>query len=256
MTLPGHDPRLGPLLQPGAGARRAGDGRLGHLQPGHRPVRDAHRGPAVGGRQRRSGRPRPTVRPDPGPDDGPSVGPARPRGDHPQGARARPARPLAVGRGHGRRARGDAAPASRRGGGAAWRPARRPRTAARGPVRRGRGAVGATVVSATARPNPGGIPYAPDAYADAGYRAAPGAPPPVRRRRRPTGAAARGRRDQPAGLDRRRRSRCSSSRRSPSSSSSWLPAAARHASTRSRVPNFVGHRRRRRREPAGRRRSA
>ena len=37
------DPRLGPLLQPGAGARRAGDGRLGHLQPRHRPVRDAHR---------------------------------------------------------------------------------------------------------------------------------------------------------------------------------------------------------------------
>ena len=35
------DPRLGPLLQPGTGARRAGDGRLGHLQPRHRPVRDA-----------------------------------------------------------------------------------------------------------------------------------------------------------------------------------------------------------------------
>ena len=31
MTLPGHDPRLGPLLQPGAGARRAGDGRVRHL---------------------------------------------------------------------------------------------------------------------------------------------------------------------------------------------------------------------------------
>ena len=49
MTLPGHDPRVGPLLQPGAGPRRAGDGLLRHLQPGHRPVRDAHRRPAVGG---------------------------------------------------------------------------------------------------------------------------------------------------------------------------------------------------------------
>ena len=53
------DPRLGPLLQPGAGARRAGDGRLGHLQPRHRPVRDAHRRPAVGGRQRRVASPSP-----------------------------------------------------------------------------------------------------------------------------------------------------------------------------------------------------
>ena len=59
VTLPGHDARIGPLLQPGAGARRARDGRLGHLQPGHRPVRDAHRRPAVGGRQRRVGRPWP-----------------------------------------------------------------------------------------------------------------------------------------------------------------------------------------------------
>ena len=57
---------------------------------GHRPVRDAHRGPAVGGRQRRGGRAGPAVRPDPGPDDRPRVGPARPRRDHPQGARARP----------------------------------------------------------------------------------------------------------------------------------------------------------------------
>ena len=35
---------------------------LGHLQPGHRPVRDAHRGPAVGRRQRGIGRPRPAER--------------------------------------------------------------------------------------------------------------------------------------------------------------------------------------------------
>ena len=43
---------LGPLLQPRAGAGRAGDPRLGRLQPGHRPLRDAHRSPPVGGRQR------------------------------------------------------------------------------------------------------------------------------------------------------------------------------------------------------------
>ena len=86
---PGHDARIGPLLQPGAGPRRARDGRVGHLLAGHRPVRDAHRRPAVGGRQRRGGRARPAVRPGPGPDGGPRVRPARPRGDHAQGARPR-----------------------------------------------------------------------------------------------------------------------------------------------------------------------
>ena len=52
MTLPGHDARVGPLLQPGAGPRRAGDQRVRHLLAGHRAVRDADRQPAVGGRQR------------------------------------------------------------------------------------------------------------------------------------------------------------------------------------------------------------
>ena len=46
MTLPGHDPRQRPLLQPGAGPRRAGHRRVGHLRAGHRPVRDAR--PAAG----------------------------------------------------------------------------------------------------------------------------------------------------------------------------------------------------------------
>ena len=53
MTLPGHDPGVGPLLQPGAGPRRAGDRRLGHLLARDRPVRDADGPATVGGRQRR-----------------------------------------------------------------------------------------------------------------------------------------------------------------------------------------------------------
>ena len=73
-------------------------------------LRDADRVAAVGGRQRRERGPRPPVRTDPRSDDGPSVGAARPRGDHPTRARARPARPLGVGIGPGRRARCDACP--------------------------------------------------------------------------------------------------------------------------------------------------
>ena len=66
-------------------------------------------------------------------------------------------------RGRGRR---------RRGG------CRRPRRDSRAGAVAAGALVGATVVSATARPNPAGIPYAPDAYAstDSG---SPGAPPPV-----------------------------------------------------------------------------
>ena len=40
---PGHDARLGPLLQPGAGQGRDDDRRLGRLQPRPRPVRVADR---------------------------------------------------------------------------------------------------------------------------------------------------------------------------------------------------------------------
>src|SRR5207342_2792991 len=46
--------------------------------------------------------------------------------------------------------------------------------------------VGATVVSATARPNPAGVPYAADAYAGADT-GAPGAPTPVPPTTPPTG---------------------------------------------------------------------
>ena len=49
---------------------------------------------------------------------------------------------------------------SQPGGGAAA-------AAGAGDCRRGRCAAGATMVSATARPNPSGIPYVPDAYVDA-----------------------------------------------------------------------------------------
>ena len=86
----------------------------------------------------------------------------------------------------------------------AWRAARRPpdRGLQAGAVAAG-ALVGATVVSATARPNPAGIPYAPDAYvgADDGRagRAAAGAADDAADRR-----AARGRGHQPAGLGRRR----------------------------------------------------
>ena len=150
---------------------------------------------AVGGRQRRLGRARPPVRPDPGPDGRPAVRPARPRRDHPPGARARPEGPLGVGRGHGRCARGDARTRRRR----------RPRPAGR---RGGASWPAPTVVSATATTEPGGIPYAPDAYvgrrsaADAGRRRRPAATAAGRR-----AARRRGRRDQPARVDRRLRRR-------------------------------------------------
>ena len=147
-------------------------------------LRDADRVAAVGGRQRRERGPRPPVRTDPRSDDGPPVGAARPRGDHPTRARARPARPLGVRIGPGRRARGNACPGRIRGRGRSgrrpWRAARRlagPADSRAGAVAAG-ALVGATVVSATARPNPAGIPYAPDAYASTDTGAS-GAPPPV-----------------------------------------------------------------------------
>ena len=146
--------------------------------------------------------------PDPRSDDGPSVGAARPRGDHPARARARPARPLGVRLGPGRCARGDARPGriggrGRSGGG------RGGGVAAAGPADSRAGAVaagalvGATVVSATARPNPAGIPYAPDAYASTDTGAS-GAPPPVPPTTPPTGAPPEDDGHEPAGLGRRR----------------------------------------------------
>ena len=177
------DPRLRPLLQPGAGARRADHRRLRHLQPGHRPVRDADRRPAVDRRQRRVGRPRPPERTDPGP----AVRSARsaaagPRGDHPPGARARPGRSLRVGARHGRRAGREPGQLDRAwsgGGGdrrcgcgaAAGAAASGAAAAAAGApvVRRGAGVAAAPaaapVISGTARANPGRVPYPPEAYA-------------------------------------------------------------------------------------------
>ena len=51
-----HDARIGPLLQPRAGARRRGDRRIRRLRAGHRAVRDAHRPATVRGRLGRGGR--------------------------------------------------------------------------------------------------------------------------------------------------------------------------------------------------------
>ena len=106
MTLPGHDDGLGPLLQPGAGPRRAGDRRLRHLLAGHRPVRDAHRAAAVL-RRRRRGRRDGAPHDDPAaPVRAPAVGAARARRDrHPRDG-ARPGRALRLRRGDGERARG------------------------------------------------------------------------------------------------------------------------------------------------------
>ena len=72
--------------RPAASRRR----RLGHLQPGHRPLRDADRGRPWEGDSAASVALARLTRADPRPDDGPPVRAARPRLDHPQGARAGP----------------------------------------------------------------------------------------------------------------------------------------------------------------------
>ena len=177
------DPRVGPLLQPGAGARRTGHGRLGHLQPRHRPVRDADRHAAVGGRQRRLGRARPAVRPDPGSDGRPAVRAGRSGRDHPPCARPGPEGSLGVGLGHGRRARGDPRPGR-------WR---------RG--RRRRGGDGRRNGRFRHRPTePGGHPVQPGRLRRSRRHAG---------RARPAAAAAahrrRGRRDEPGRVGRRGR---------------------------------------------------
>ena len=92
--------------------------------------------------------------------------------------------------------------------------------------------VGATVVSATARPNPAGIPYAPDAYASTDTGAS-GAPPPVPPMPPTTGAPPEDDGHQPAGLGAPARSRCCCWPWSPSSSSRPLPAGVRHGESRS-----------------------
>ena len=98
-----HDAGLGPLLQPGAGARRARDPGLRHLQPGHRPVRAAHGPAAVDGRQRGGDRDRAAHRRGAEPIRGAQRRPAQPRGDHAEGPGAERRRPLRVRGRHGRR---------------------------------------------------------------------------------------------------------------------------------------------------------
>ena len=158
VTLPGHDDGLGPLLQPGAGARRARDRRLGHLRAGHRPVRDAHRAAAVLRRRRRGRRARAPHDHAAAPVRAPPGRPARARRDRDQGDGARPGRPLRLGRRDGERARGLP---DRRG-----RQHRRPcRPSPPVPPPR------PTVAAATARPDPPApVPYPPDAYARSGPR--------------------------------------------------------------------------------------
>ena len=109
--------------------------------------------------------------------------------------------------------------------------------------------VGATVVSATARPNPAGIPYAPDAYAStdtgASGRTAAGAADAADDRR-----AARGRRAPARWSGAPARSRCCCW---PSIAFLVFQAASggvRHRRAQVTVPNFVGHDVGRR-EPAG-----
>ena len=131
--------------------------------------------------------------PIPDPVDRPAVRPARPRRDHPQGARAR-----ARTTGCPRRRRwptpsmATLAPGGRRG--------RRDGAAAAGR----RGAAAATMAPRRARPNPSGVPYAPDAYVGADRAGRPTTPPPpLERAHRPRTRSEH----QPARLGRRRRRR-------------------------------------------------
>ena len=225
MTLPGTTLGQRPLLQPGAGARRAGHRRVRHLRAGHRPVRDAHRVAAVGGRQRRLGRAGPADRPDPRPGHGPSLDAGRPgpRRAHRPRPRARTT-------------------ATRRAGRPGRRPRRHPAGRFRPPPRRGRRAGAAAAPPATPRRRRPGSPTPnPTVVAT---RPMP-TPAPTTRRRQPP-PTAHGRRGRRAA-----RARWSGSPAS-SRSCSWrrdrlprLPAAVRPGGrdepTDGRpCPNFVG----------------
>ena len=105
MTLPGHDPRVGPVHEPRAGARRAGDRAVGHLRAWRGDVRDARRPAPVRGRQRRRDRDGPAQPAGPDAVDLPLRNPARPRGDLPQGDGDRSGRAVPLRERHGRRAR-------------------------------------------------------------------------------------------------------------------------------------------------------
>ena len=164
-----HDARVGPLLQPGAGPRRDRDERVRHLRARHRPVRDAHRQPAMGGRQRRRRRAGPADRP------GPGSGARR-------GRRSRRISPRSPAR------RSPACPADRFASAAAMADALEAtaaRTATVGRRRcRGRGRRGGRAAG-VARSNPTVVAYPPDAYAGAGDDRSPAA----RQRRRPVRSA-------------------------------------------------------------------
>ena len=171
-----HDDGLRPLLQPGAGARRARDRRLRRLRAGHRPVRGAHRAAAVL-RRRRRGRspsrgspPRRRGRPRSAPGVPPELDAIVTNG------RWRSTRPRATpsAAAMAERARGLARPTP-----ATHRPpCRSPPPGAAAATRRGRGR------DARGPDPPDPVPYPPDAYARSG-------PPPVRPPRRPAAAADR-----------------------------------------------------------------
>ena len=165
----GDDARVRPLLQPRAGAGRGNDRVRRHLLAGHRPVRDAHRAAAVGGRQCRFRGNRAAQRPDPRPADVPAVGSRRARRDRPARAGTRAGQPLELGcvvrRCAGRLAGhrpGAGHRRCRRGRGRGRRGCRgRGRCRSRRAGRRRRSDDGGGRRAIEPRP----IPYAPDAYA-------------------------------------------------------------------------------------------
>ena len=145
----------------------------------------------------------------------PSV-PGRPRRDHPTGARARSRRTA------GRRRPSWPTRSTRRCHRRAGAAAAGAAAEARWPAR--------TVVSATARPNPAGIPYVPDAYVGADGGPTAGTPPPPPPATTGDTDGRRGR-DQPDRLDRRHR-------RDPAAGGDRLPGLpadlGRHAAAPSR----------------------
>ena len=134
MTLPGHDPRVGPLLQPRAGARRAGDRAR---RTSTRSASCCSRCSPAGDRGRATAPPRSrwpgSVRPVPMPSTYRSGHPAGPRGDLPQGDGDRSGRAVPLRERHGRRARRRAGRPGR------WRPRRGAGRRGRPGGRRGRG---------------------------------------------------------------------------------------------------------------------
>ena len=148
--MPGHDARLGPLLQPGAGQGRDDDRDVRRLQPRPGPVRGAHRPASLARRHDRAARGGPDRRPG-------AVAEGRPAGDP-------------------RRARRDRRPSPRPRSGPALS-----RTAARSPPRSSR---------SSAQPDPSSPTVAFDGAAlAAGDRLGGAGRDPWRRRLRPVSAS-------------------------------------------------------------------